>query len=236
MRCKPERKRLPCSNHLVVSDPPSVAPTTNSSSSPLKQRKLTHIPCYPACRKPYICVQRQCVLRRLISTGELVREDDNNNNNNESARPHRIRRIRRKADDLMTCWPGAASCSDGNGVCIDGQCNCLRGWRERDGKCQPPISTQIPLDGSCDVFDRESVCVNGTLCIEGRCQCAFPKGCQFLPRRTDEKCSTNADCTGGRACVGERCQCNPGSEFVVTLRRIYRSNFAVLFRMALVWL
>ncbi|PAV79868.1 hypothetical protein WR25_01970, partial [Diploscapter pachys] len=194
---------------VCVNDP-SVTPTTNSSSSPLKQRKLTHIPCYPACRKPYICVQRQCVLRRLISTGELVREDDND----ESARPRHIKRIRRKADDLMTCWPGAASCSEGNGVCIDSQCNCLRGWRERDGRCQPPISKQIPLDGSCDVFDRESVCINGTLCIEGRCQCAFPKGCQFLPRRTDEKCSTNADCTGGRACVEERCQCNPGSEFV----------------------
>ncbi|VDL73125.1 unnamed protein product [Nippostrongylus brasiliensis] len=158
----------------------------------------THTPlvttCEPACEPPRICQNNRCI----CVDGVACAVSDVS------------RRRRRHVDQSMVCWPGAAQCSAGNGVCIDNVCLCINGYVEVDGVCTPETAQ---LNEKCDLNKATPRCVEGTICVNGFCKCAESGGCGERlvtgPRLTDGRCSSDRQCFDGR-CVAGRCQCNDG--------------------------
>ncbi|KAJ1366276.1 hypothetical protein KIN20_026892 [Parelaphostrongylus tenuis] len=111
----------------------------------------------------------------------------------------------------MVCWPGAAQCSAGNGVCVDNVCHCINGFVEADGACAPEI---VRLNEKCDPNHISPRCVDNAACINNICTCTVAGGCNtkpfvVAPRFSDSGCQMDKQCPGGR-CIAGRCQCNDG--------------------------
>lgn len=93
-------------------------------------------------------------------------------------------------------------CSHGDGVCLEGQCRCLKGWQPRDGVCKP---LEVPVGAKCT--NQEVVCQEDAVCDSGVCRCRYPGKCSPPVGRTQTLCSSDSDCKGGETCSNGKCLC-----------------------------
>ncbi|KAE9412779.1 hypothetical protein Angca_006280, partial [Angiostrongylus cantonensis] len=190
-----------CSNGFLCINKLCLCPDTYSINNGIcsnnqPDQELTL--CEEACQPPRSCINNRC---------ECV---------NISCLPLKTSRSRHRGrrhivEKSMVCWPGAAQCSAGNGVCVDNVCHCINGFVERDGACAPEI---VPLNEKCDPNHISPRCADNAVCTNNICTCAIPGGCtgeQFVmgPRFSDGRCQTDRQCPDGR-CIAGRCQCNDG--------------------------
>ncbi|VDO34537.1 unnamed protein product, partial [Heligmosomoides polygyrus] len=188
-----------CSNGFVCTNQVCRCPSLNSSDGETcsSNTTLQHVTpfCGQACEAPRLCVNNQCVCVDGVSCPTL----------NVS------RRRRRRAEQSMVCWPGAAQCSAGNGVCIENVCHCINGFVEADGVCAPEV---VGFNDKCDPNNVSPRCAENSICSNGICVCATHDGCDRVtamsgPRFDDGRCTSDAQCQDGRCSAG-RCQCGNG--------------------------
>lgn len=111
-----------------------------------------------------------------------------------------VQPTRRRARQLssLICYPDSKSCSHGDGVCLSGECRCLRGWQPRDGACRP---IEVPIGASCS--GQETVCQPDAVCDSGICRCRYPGTCQ----QPEGSCTEDPDCQSGERCSNGKCIC-----------------------------
>ncbi|KAK6028682.1 EGF-like domain protein [Ostertagia ostertagi] len=187
-------KGFVCTNHVCLCPPPYsvIDDVCTNSSTPQSMSS----PCDPACQPPQLCVNNRCECADGVS---CVIADVSR------------RRRKRNVEQSMVCWPGAAQCSAGNGVCIDNVCHCINGYVEADGVCAPEF---VRINEKCDPNNVSPRCMENAICTNGVCVCAVPGGCDREnlhtgPRYSDGRCTTDRQCQNGR-CVAGRCHCNEG--------------------------
>ncbi|CAD6185564.1 unnamed protein product [Caenorhabditis auriculariae] len=144
---------------------------------------------FPACLSPYVCIDNRCVCPI----------------NTQCSKKRNIRDV----EQSMNCWPGAQRCSGGHGICIAEKCHCLKGYVEKNRRCQ---KIALSLDSFCEP-GVDPQCADGSSCLNGKCVCTSPDGCLVFKRTDEEKlCTMDFHCIGGKTCKAGRCVCPNGTE------------------------